>query len=305
MATVVGAVWVVFMGFVRRMRARHQYREMQRRLDELDRLDRQGDAPTRVAMPRQRRQRLGRGEATFVIFLVALIAVLFILRVSFPSLAGIDHGRAVAGDRPGTSATIGKYAFIRTTADGRPVTYDRCRPIRYVINPAGMPAGGLNLVREAVREVSAATGLTFTEEGLTPETVAEFRRPRQPQRYGDGWAPVLIGWADAASYPALSGDVAGVGGSVVFTPQGAGSERYVTGQVALDRDWFAEAVTYPGGDVAARAVVLHELGHLVGLDHVSAAGELMTESATGVTEFGPGDRQGLAAVGAGRCWPGT
>ncbi len=45
--------------------------------------------------------------------------------------------------------------------------------------------------------------------------------------------------------------------------------------------------------------------HAPGLGHVRDPGELMAESDSGVTELGPGDRQGLAAVGAGRCWTGT
>ncbi len=306
MVAVVATVWVVlvFMGFVRRMQARHRYREMQRRLAELDRLDRIGDAPARTAMPRRGRWRPRKGEVVFVVCLMAIIAVLVI--IGLPYFAVPDPGRAVAGDRSsGIVAATGTYAFMHTTADGRPVTYDSCRPISYVVNPIGMPDGGLELVREALRQISAASGLRFVEDGLTEERFAEFRRLRQPQRYGDRWAPVLIGWADEESYPLLAGDVAGAAGSFVVAPDGPGSERYVTGEVVLDRDWFARAMTFTGGDEAARAVVLHELAHLVGLGHVRDPGELMTESATGITELGPGDRQGLAAVGAGRCWPDT
>ncbi len=289
---------------------------MKRRLAELDQLDRRGGAPARVvAMPRQGRRWWRRGEVVFVVCFVAIVAVLAFVRVSYPGLAGdAGPGRAAAGYPPlppdaaagrilppVADAPTGKHAFIETTADGRPVTYDPCRPIHYVVNPVGMPDRGLELVRKVVREISAASGLAFTEDGVTPETLTENRKPRQPERYGDRWAPVLIGWADEASFPLVSGDIAGIAMSSVVVPDGPGSERYVTGQVALDRDWFAEAVARPSGDAAARAVVMHELGHLVGLDHVSDPGELMAESASGVTELGPGDRQGLAAVGAGRC----
>jgi Matrixin len=48
-------------------------------------------------------------------------------------------------------------------------------------------------------------------------------------------------------------------------------------------------------------VVMHELGHLVGLAHVRDPGELMAESNLERRDLGPGDRQGLAAVGAGSC----
>jgi predicted Zn-dependent protease len=50
-----------------------------------------------------------------------------------------------------------------------------------------------------------------------------------------------------------------------------------------------------------QAVVMHELGHVLGLDHVDDPGELMHGENVGQTEFGPGDRAGLTALGAGRC----
>jgi Matrixin len=313
---------VVFVRLVRRLQARRRYRKMKRRLAELDRLDRRGGDPARVvAMPGQGRRwlRRRRGEVVFVVCFVAIVAVLAFVRVSYPGLAGdANPGRAAAGypplppdaaagriRPPVTDAPTGEHSFIETTADGRPVAYDPCRPIHYVVNPTGMPSGGLELVRNAVREISAASGLAFKEDGITPESLAADRESRQPERYGDRWAPVLIGWADEASFPLISGDIAGLASSSVVAPDGPVSKRYVSGQIALDRDWFAETVARSGGDAVARAVVMHELGHLVGLDHVSDPGELMAESNSGVTQLGPGDRQGLAAVGAGRCWTDT
>jgi hypothetical protein len=68
--------------------------------------------------------------------------------------------------------------------------------------------------------------------------------------------------------------------------------------VGLSRTWFAESLADPETAAVARGVVLHELAHLVGLDHVEDPAEVAT-SAT--VALGPGDRQGLAAVGAGAC----
>jgi Zn-dependent protease with chaperone function len=60
----------------------------------------------------------------------------------------------------------------------------------------------------------------------------------------------------------------------------------------------------PDGKRVVRAVVLHELGHLVGLDHVTAADQLMyPQVQPGVTDFGAGDLTGLAALGRGTCMP--
>jgi len=290
---------------------------MQRRLAELDRLDRRGEAPARGGRHRLGRWRPRRGEVVFVVSFVAIVAVLVFVRVSYPSVAiDSDRGQAArypplpvdaAADRilpPVTAPSRGEHAFGRITADGRPVTYDPCRPIHYVVNTTGLPDRGLELVRQAIGQISAATGLAFKDDGLSGESFVEDRQPLQ-ERYGNQWAPVLIGWVDEVNFPLVSGDVAGIAGSIVVTPDGPGSERYVTGQVALDRDWFDEAVASPGGYAQARAVLIHELGHLVGLDHVTDPGELMAASNSGVTELGPGDRQGLAAVGAGLCWTDT
>jgi matrixin len=297
-------------GLVRRMQARRRYREMERRLAKLDRLDRKGDAPTRVATPRLGRRWPGRDKVIVVVSCLVTVAVLAFIRVANPGWGApaVNSYPALPSDAaavrilpPVTNAPTGAHAFMMTTADGRPVTYDPCRPIHYLVNPTGMPRGGLELLRSAIREISAASGLAFVDDGVTLEPLVETRAPRQPQRYSDRWAPVLIGWVDTARFPLVSGDIAGVGGSSVVAPEGPGSERYVSGQIALSRDWFITTVARAGGDANARAVIMHELGHLVGLAHVHDPSELMAPSNSGLTTLGPGDRQGLATVGAGPC----
>ena len=74
----------------------------------------------------------------------------------------------------------------------------------------------------------------------------------------------------------------------------------LTGQVSLDGPALAEDVER-GHPEAVQAVIMHELGHLVGLDHVDDPTELMAPVNTGQYRFGPGDRQGLADLGSGPC----
>lgn len=50
------------------------------------------------------------------------------------------------------------------------------------------------------------------------------------------------------------------------------------------------------------AIVMHELGHMVGLAHVDSQAELMAgDNHSGITDFGPGDPAGLGKLGAGPC----
>lgn len=48
---------------------------------------------------------------------------------------------------------------------------------------------------------------------------------------------------------------------------------------------------------------MHELAHVVGLDHVDDPTQLMNPEGTGVTEFAAGDLAGLAVLGGGQCVP--
>lgn len=264
---------------------------MSRRLAELDRLDR-GEAP------RRRWGRLGKANLIFLGSAVLVLGLVYGVGRAFPGLlAGAPLPGSGQVREPAATGT-GPYAFMITTPGGRPVGYDPCRPIHYVVNPAGQPPGAATLIQDAVRQVSAASGLDFVDDGPSQD------RPvvgDQGLRYRAPGAPVLIAWADHAEFPEIGGDVEGEGGSTSVAPAGPESAHYVTGQVVLNRDGLAEMLAGSDGDVRARAIVMHELGHLVGLDHVNNDGELMAPHYTGLTGFGPGDRQGLAMLRAIPC----
>ena len=196
------------------------------------------------------------------------------------------------------------YRFVAQQTDGRtPVAYDPCRPIHYVTRQQGEPAGGTQIVTDAVLRVSQATGLRFVYDGATSEAPSRQRAPYQPMRYGDRWAPVLISWVTPNENPDFAADVTGQGGSSrVGLPNKPSA--YVTGSVELDAGQLTSILQRPNGKEVVRAVVLHELGHLVGLSHVTDASQLMyPQSQPGITYFGAGDLTGLAALGGGACMP--
>lgn len=185
----------------------------------------------------------------------------------------------------------GTYAFMSTQpdTDDVPVTYDPCETIRIVVNDARAPRGADDLLDEALDQMQDLTGLTFRVDGTTDaEPLAD-----DDIRDGDANRPVQLSWSDADTVPELAGDVAGLGGSTWIEDDG--QRWYVTGDVVLD----AEDLERFGPEVTMM-VLLHELGHLVGLAHVDSTDELMHPSSGG-PDWGPGDLVGLEALGNGRC----
>ena len=202
-------------------------------------------------------------------------------------------------------ASNGSTAFVlqESPDPSQPfVAYDPCRPVHYVIRPDLAPAGTDQLIQEAVAAVSAATGLQFVYDGPTSEAPTKDREAYQPDRYGKKWAPVLIAWSTPENAPDLAGKVAGIGGSNSIQIPGK-PYVYVTGQVQLDAPDLAETLTFANGPALVRAIIMHELAHVVGLDHVNDSTQLMYAENSGQVDFGAGDRAGLALLGTGKCVP--
>lgn len=276
---------------------------MMRRLQALDRLDERGStAQRRRARPATS---FARPVGAFIAAgsLVAIFAASLMFEFGYVVDRTGFHKRASLGTPPTVPTGIGSHRFIahQPFDPTRPVTYDPCRVMEIVINDALAPRGADGIVERALSEISTATGLRMDIVGLTDEPASQRRPPRDVTRYGRGWSPVIIGWTEPTEIRRLAGDVAGVGGSTRVDVSGRGTEHYVTGAVWLDAPQLARVLQRPDGVQQTTAIVLHELGHLVGLAHVDDSGELMAKENAGRTTLGPGDREGLADLGRGRC----
>lgn len=218
---------------------------------------------------------------------------------SAPSPQGRERDEALG--LPPVGLRGGPHAFVATQPDSLdPVTYDPCRVIKVVINDRTAPPGTEGLVQQALVDVSVATGLRFVVEGSTDERPHERRESYQRGRYGDRWAPVLVAWSDPEEYPMLEGPVAGVGGSAAHQRSPDDPVMFVSGAVVLDGPQLGELMAFGAEEV--RAVILHELGHVVGLDHIEDRYQLMHHTGMpGITTFQDGDRAGLARLGTGPC----
>jgi hypothetical protein len=221
---------------------------------------------------------------------VVTVCVLLALSLGAVAIAPLLQGREPV-EGPG-------FLFLDRTDQGLPTRWNPCEPIHYVVNASLAPQGSIGDVHEAVSRISAATGIAFVYEGPTDEEASIHREDYQPDRYGKRWAPVLIAWADPdnSDIPFQRDNHVAAGVAVPDIPSHRFEDVYVSGWIALN----ADDPNPPGFDLPGQQgpVLLHELGHLMGLGHVHTVGELMHPSGGGVVDLGPGDREGLRELGS-------
>jgi hypothetical protein len=167
----------------------------------------------------------------------------------------------------GGEDTTGPYALMH------PGSAYPCAPIHYVISAPEAPEDFVEVVHGAVGKISAASGYRFYFDGMT-----------QGRNFFTNVGPLLIGFGASGENPRFADDTIGLGGSAVDN-----RGELLNGAIMLDATKYAHEP-----DLAERqAIVMHELGHVLGLDHVHDSGELMNEANLGRTSLGPGDRAGL------------
>lgn len=245
------------------------------------------------------RERWRRRSGVAALLMVSLVGAVGLTAVLAPgqvkSVAeafgiGRPH-RLLPAVKPDVRSPI--FAIEWTDWLGDPVTYDPCKPLRYVINPAGAPPDYRAFIDPAIEKAQAASGIKFVFEGLSADTWSTRDRATTS-------VPVLISFAPSLDVTTAHADAVGLGGSTVVTSNGRKQPHYLTGQVELLSSWFAkESRVHATG--AEESVVMHELGHVLGLGHVRDPREVMYPESRGLTEYGPGDLTGLARLGAGYC----
>jgi hypothetical protein len=230
--------------------------------------------------PRRRR----RGMAA-VVALITAIAIMGSL--------GLVGGVVADLSRP--KGTSDEYRFL-ATAGGKPVRWNPCEPIHYVVNLQEAPAGASQDVQEAISRVSVDTGVTFVFDGSTSEIPQSERLSYLPALYGERWAPVVIAWVyqSQTDIPFHEGEDQFAAVSRPLAPLDR-TPQFVSGWVAIN----AADHSPPGWATPASEgpTILHELGHIMGLDHVASKAELMEPSGGYVTDYGPGDLAGLELLG--------
>lgn len=216
-------------------------------------------------------------------------------------MLGVTSARPLpAVEPPGEG---GAYAFMQVTADGEPIGFDPCSPVTVRINPQRAPNGSADLVAAAASRLSQASGILLevgdeTDARPTLGTVGELEQSEQVAPTSD--PEIVVIWSRPRETRALARGTVGVGGSTAYAVGGA-RPYYLRGAVALDTSPLREALLRGDGPRRVTAVVMHELAHALGLDHVRSDGELMNARSLGRLDLGPGDRTGLALLGSVPC----
>lgn len=216
-------------------------------------------------------------------------------RLAAASSPAVRYARAV-GYRPRGRAHQHSSLFAE------PARWNPCRTITWRANLEGAWPGALRNLKKAVRRTAWASGLTFRYAGRTD--VVPDGTLHQPYPAG---TDLVVAWARPGTTPLLpreSRSLLGTGGGVtwggVVDELGRPAREIRTGRVVIST---RAARLAPGfGPRATRgALLMHELGHAVGLGHVSARGQLMHPLIRrGADRWGRGDLRGLAVRGMTR-----
>ena len=233
------------------------------------------------------------------------------------------HRVVVPATATHAAATSRRFTVAVGEGDVRAVSYlttpsvrwDPCTPIGYRVNLTGAPAGALKDIQRAVAETSRATGLRYRYLGTT-NVVPGAESTELPDTYpADTRLVVAYATPSTSKFLGKGVDVLGMGGVFYdLTPTKVGRttwHRAVQGYVVLD-----SRAELPGGFGRGSEagilgtwgqVLMHELGHTVGLDHPSPAdtAQIMHPSTTSKeARWGAGDLAGLRRLGStSGCFP--
>jgi hypothetical protein len=212
------------------------------------------------------------------------------------------------GKKPKTPASGGLYQLF-PPVQGLMVRWS-CDPITYRVNVqyADDKSAALRDAKGAVARISKASGLKFQYLGTTTELCQTASTVKS--------AHLVINWHPKGA--TFFNGVAGKGGfhpTVITDTTGQQRASISRGCVSINtstklRPGFGSAYrNKPGGGWDAYSVrghvLLHEIMHAMGMDHVNSEAEIMNPVADlsrKPVQFGPGDKRGLAVVGKTGCF---
>jgi hypothetical protein len=260
-------------------------------------------SPSRPPMPRRAPQRRRRsvarslGAGLLVVTVIATAVGLVVVRSG--DVAGPDRSQAAAAEPTTAPTAPPDYAVAQRNADGSAVRFDPCVTYDVVVQPGTAdPEVAAEDVGAAFGAVERATGIAFRYLGFTEETVPYPSPPETERRH------ILVSFEAPESSDALRRGAIQHGYDEGHPLAGLAQPEAVN-----LRPGFA---VLTGGTVAVnqaldsthrRRVLLHELGHAVGLDHAADPEQVMARHVptSGPVAYRAGDVAGLAELGSGGC----
>jgi hypothetical protein len=243
-----------------------------------------------------------------------LLGILMVLAFGAASTGAAPAVEAMTGlgarltVTPGPAVTGPSAGYRLSTErmpDGRTVLlrWNPCQSITYKINVGALPSrlrpAVLGEVRSAFGQLAKASGMRFSYRGTTTEVPRSGNLDRQSAEI-----IVAVTTPSRTDFPIGDGTLGYGGRSWYWWWRDSGSGiRYgaaiTRGFVVLDSAGVRGLQGGFGRGVDRGNLVLHELGHAVGLDHAGARASLMYPELSSASPKGyaAGDRAGLARLG--------
>ncbi|MGO4255698.1 matrixin family metalloprotease [Marmoricola sp. RAF53] len=193
----------------------------------------------------------------------------------------VETANAPVAVLPGSPIAAHRYGLFG-------LRWDPCRPITYRINARGGYRGSTADLRFAFRTIGRATGIVLVYQGRTNRVA--FQSGRDPR------ADITVSWASPSQVRRLRGPVAGLASTAIVRHDGV--VENVRGQIALDRTQEVRPGYATSGPPTWGQAFLHEIGHVMGLDHVNGRRQVMNPAITRWNHvLGMGDLLRLRLVG--------
>ena len=230
---------------------------------------------------------------------LAVAGAVLTVVAALPAAASTAYSVTRTPDPASGTQTVVRWAPCTVTSAGTRTHY-----ITYRVKTAGVPSR-VRLVQRALAKVTAASGLQFRYLGTTSyvphNAVIHYLTGDRvlfdaaDERAHTG-AELVIAWAKGSATNLLTPTEAGVG-TVSWSGNYSSQLRIVQAAVVMKRGVSLEPGFADGSSVGA--LLLHELGHAVGLNHVGLRSQIMypTIGSWSRAAYHYGDVAGLRLVG--------